>query len=216
MENEYVLRLQDYEGYSNCFVECFGVAFDRVLCVRHMGKKRDNPHYHFCLRTTYDKRDSLARHLKKFFTKGKGNKHMSLKKWDGKTEALSYMFHEDSGPVFVKGYQDSDIELFKNLDKEIRAKHVKPGDVCQLILDQILKAHDGASLMQREPFKTQKFIFRYLYYHFLRNSDWMPNRFQFERYINRVRMLYVNSVHDIYPQKANDYCDQLYSEYFGR
>ena len=215
MENEYVLRLQDHEGYRELFDSCFGAAFDRVLCVRHTGKRRDNPHYHFCLRTTYDKRDSLARHLKKFFTKGKGNKHMSLKCWDGREEALSYLFHEDGGPEMVRGYSEDDIQRLKAMDLKIRESHVKPLDVCEVVLQQINESKTHVIDWGREAHKSRKVVFRFLYQYYLKKGEWMPNKYQMERYINRVRMLVVLQDPDRRKGMEHTYCEQMYDEWFG-
>lgn len=101
---EYVLRLQALDGYSSKFDEVFGDRFSRVLCVHHLGKKRDNPHYHFCLTTDY-KSDALRKYLKGHFNLAKGNKHLSLKSWDGDEKACSYLFHEGTEALISKGFE---------------------------------------------------------------------------------------------------------------
>lgn len=209
-----MLRLQEYQGYSDSFVSVFGDRFDRLLCVRHLGKSRENPHYHFVFRTDY-KDSALRKYLKLHFTQGKGNGHMSLKPWDGQDEALSYMFHEGTDPIMNKGFSQDEINGLKEKDLSVRESHVKASDMCQLILDEIMALPNGPSVMQREVYKTRRYIFGFIYSYFLKKGEWMPNRFQFERYINRIRMLYVIQNCDKYKCIGSAYADQLFTEYFG-
>lgn len=185
-----MLRLQDYQGYRESFDSVFGDRFVRLLCVKHLGKSRENPHYHFVFRTDY-KDSALRKYLKSQFTQGKGNGHMSLKPWDGQDEALSYMFHEGTEPVMNKGYTQDEINGYKEKDLTIRESHVKPGDVCGVMVEKLKAKHPRYSDQI-----DRKNIFTELYKYYKAKGDWLPNRYQMERYINKVRMILTPDVKD--------------------
>ena len=116
---DYVLRLQALDGYSSKFDDVFSDRFTRVLCVHHTGKKGDNPHYHFCFTTDY-KKDALRKYLKGHFDLATGNKHLSLKDWDGDQKACSYLFHEGTPLVMSRGFSEKEIEDFKRINEIVK------------------------------------------------------------------------------------------------
>jgi len=90
----YCVRVQALEGYGSKIAMLNLVDdYDGILGVKHSGSKKENPHYHIVIRTKV-KEQALRVRLKKLFTEGKGNQHMSIKPWDGDDKALSYLFHE--------------------------------------------------------------------------------------------------------------------------
>lgn len=179
---EYVLRLQALDGYLAKFDEVFGDRFTRVLCVHHTGKKGDNPHYHFCLTTDY-KKQALRVYLKGHFNLGSGNKHISLKDWDGNTKACSYLFHENTPVVKRVGFSDDQIFMFQLMDKEVKEKMVKSNDVVDEAVAMLLQDH--------KPDKRR--MFNVLFDIYVRRGDWLPNRFQWERLVNKTRLEHARS-----------------------
>lgn len=120
----YFIRLQQLEGYADLlrtFVE--QSDYPKVYALAHKGEKSDpNPHWHIALTTTV-KEKAFRKRMNAVFNKGKGNGHCSIKQWDGKLEAMSYMFHEedDMGKPFInKGYTEEDTKLFKKMNKEVK------------------------------------------------------------------------------------------------
>lgn len=94
----------------------------RLLAVRHNGSLEENQHMHMCI--TFDPPqpiDTVRAYFKRHFNV-KGNKEYSIKKWDGDTKALSYMFHEGSDICANKGYTTDDIDQFKKQDTEVKQK----------------------------------------------------------------------------------------------
>lgn len=202
MAYQYVLRLQEHKGYSDSFDVVFGVRFDRVLCVRHTGKTGENPHFHFVFKTDY-KDSALRKYLKGHFNQGKGNGHMSLKEWDGRDDAVSYMFHEGGDPILNKGWEDDEIRRLREKDKVIRSEMVDPKGVCDIIAEVMKVEYERLSDQQ-----DRKNIFTQLFYYYKKRGDWFPNKFQCERYINKIRML-------VTPDRNDGWLINLmYNEYF--
>lgn len=109
MENVgYLVRIQALEEYGSR-ISLFEMREDYVgvLAVKHEGSKQDNPHYHIVIRTNVNQQ-AFRKRMKLVFPEGKGNKHMSIKCWDGRIDALSYLFHEahDTPIVCRKGITD--------------------------------------------------------------------------------------------------------------
>jgi len=174
---DYVLRLQALDGYSNKFDEVFGDRFSRVLCVHHTGRNGNNPHYHFCFTADY-KKDALRKYLKGHFNLAKGNRHLSLKDWDGRKEACSYLFHEGTEALISRGFTEEEITEFKEMDTLIQSKMVKP----QQVVDKAVEILSPA----RDPDKRA--IFGVLFKIYVDNGEWLPNKFQWERVVNKVRL----------------------------
>jgi len=173
----YVLRLQALDGYSNKFDEVFGDRFSRVLCVHHTGRTGNNPHYHFCFTADY-KKDALRKYLKGHFDLARGNKHLSLKDWDGRKEACSYLFHEGTEALISKGFTAEEITEFKEMDTLIQSKMIKPNMVVDKAVTILKEARDP----------DKRTIFGVLFQIYVDNGEWLPNKFQWERVINKVRL----------------------------
>lgn len=173
---DYVLRLQALDGYSNKFLEIFGDRFSRVMYVFHTGKKGDNPHYHFCLTCDY-KKPALRAELKKYFNLAKGNRHLSLKTWDGSERACSYLFHEGTEPVVIRGFTDIEVEKFReaNQDIQLEIKDKSPNRICTAMYEKF-KGH--------QPSKFQ--LFSSIMDECRFNGSFYPNKFQMDRWIMKI------------------------------
>jgi len=175
----YVLRLQALDGYQAKFNEVFGDRFNRVLCVHHTGRNGDNPHYHFCLSTDY-KKQALRVYLKGHFDLAKGNKHLSLKDWDGQSKACSYLFHEGTTELISKGFSEDEVKKFKESNAVIQAKFVKPNQVVDRAVE-ILRQKQSKE-------QSKQVVFDTLFDIYAESGEWLPNKFQWERMINKVRL----------------------------
>lgn len=199
----YVLRLQAHDGYSNKFNDVFSdERFFKILCVPHTGRKGDNPHYHFCISCDY-KKQALRAHLKKHFNLGSGNRHISLKDWDGHSKALSYMFKEGTDPVFNRGYSDEDVKGFKELNASIQEviKNNSPTTIVQECIEHF----------KDQPDKVGEFaVFKWLMYRLKENGDWIPNKFQMERWILRVQTGVLDG------KDYDQWLDHKFQEWFRR
>lgn len=200
---DYVLRLQALDGYHAKFDEVFGDRFSRVLCVHHLGKKRDNPHYHFCLTTDY-KSDALRKYLKGHFSLAKGNKHLSLKSWDGNPKACSYLFHEGTEPIIARGFTPGQLTEFQETNDLIQSKMVKPNMIVDKCIEHFNELRGNRVLWipgKREIFYKIMALYRH-------NGEWLPNKFQAERLINKVRSDFIDD------KAEHSLWNIMYNEYF--
>lgn len=123
----YCVRLDDHEGYKKIIKSLPEVHpdFIAILAMRHKGRFKENPHFHLVI-TTSIKMQSFRVRLKKLFTLGKGNGHMSIKEWDGSERALSYLFHEEDPYIILQyGYSDEDMLRFMAMDEEVKDEYKK-------------------------------------------------------------------------------------------
>lgn len=180
---EYVLRLQALDGYKDKFDDVFHSRFTRVLCVHHTGRKGDNPHYHFCLTTDYNKQ-ALRVYLKKHFNLATGNKHLSLKDWDGDTKACSYLFHEGTEPVMNRGFTQQEIDTFKTINEGIK-KEIKKNAPAKIVEDA---TEYFTPIQQSRKYRvSHKEIFIWIMNRLRENGDWLPNKYQMDRWIARIQ-----------------------------
>jgi len=65
---------------------------------------------------------AFRKRMKLAFPDGKGNQHMSIKPWDGKIEAVSYLFHEDpTCELLVRhGVDDAYIAKARLVNQQVR------------------------------------------------------------------------------------------------
>lgn len=196
MANNYAIRVQALDGYDNIIQKFFSSErFSSTIRVHHTGKHRNNPHYHLLVVTDYEQQ-TLRKAMNKVLTKAKGNKHVSVKDWDGKVRAVGYLFHEDTEPDMIRGdkfpktFVDEARELNKTIQEEIHKNTV--GKVC-----------DQATLYFASYGKrvTDAMLFSYLYDHYHKSGEWLPNRYQFERYIVRIRANLAQTKAEVYDHK---------------
>jgi len=173
---DYVLRLQALDGYANKFNEIFGDRFSRCMYVYHTGKKGDNPHYHFTLTCDY-KQPALRAELNKHFNLAKGNRHLSLKKWDGNPKACSYLFHEGTEPVVIRGFSEGEVNEFRQANNDIQddIKDKSPNRMCITMYEKF---------KGRNPTKWE--LFSAIMNECRSNGSWFPNKYQMERWIMKI------------------------------
>lgn len=198
----YLLRLQALDGYLNKFQSVFvdNPRFTRVLAVHHTGKKKDNPHYHFVIDCDY-KTQALRVMLKKEFTLAKGNRHLSLKQWDGDEKACSYLFHEGTEAIISKGYTWEEITKFKESDIAIRSEMTKASDIVVEVAEYFKRSSSKPS--QRDVFYRLIDLFR-------NRGDWLPDRYRATRYVVKVFALLAEDDDD----KWRAFKNNLFNEYF--
>jgi len=128
----YCVRVDALDGYTDKIPMLKAhLDFIAIVGVKHKGASQENPHFHFVIKSKV--KDQAFRHrLRQIFDQGKGNGHMSIKSWDGKEEAISYLFHEDPDAMLVIQHNISDetIASAKKLNKQIS----------QMVLDAKTKA----------------------------------------------------------------------------
>ena len=176
---DYVLRLHAVDGYAATFSNVFTSRFSRCMYVYHTGKKGDNPHYHFCLTCDY-KQPALRAELKKYFNLAKGNRHLSLKKWDGNPKACSYLFHEGTEPVVLKGFSQEEVDVFREANKDIQdeIKDKSPNKLCATMYEKFKGT---------QPSKFQ--LFSAIMNECRSNGSFFPNKFQLERWLMKIEAM---------------------------
>jgi hypothetical protein len=150
----------------------------KALAVRHMGGKKEVPHYHIVIDhpQTFDVRTWF----KDTFNKGQGNKHHSIKEADDSDNSLSYLFHENIDEECITynlNYTQDDIDRFIDLNRVVQSAMVTPLEVCKKLAEEILK--------ENLP-RNYKNIIRLIYHHFKSTGSWIPDRRQTERYLHKI------------------------------
>lgn len=144
----FFVRVNEHEGYEETLRSLHETHADysRLLCVRHVGKFKENPHFHFAVDITKEmKPETFRARMKKLFNKDKGNAHMSIKSWDGSEKVLSYMLHED--PVIIinqYGHTDEDVKRYAALDADVKKAYKRTGcsSSTQFMTQQAIDAFD--------------------------------------------------------------------------
>lgn len=107
----FFIRVNAYESYEEKIRMLATTAdYRSVFAVRHKGKKGENVHYHIIIVTRVQPQAFRVR-MKKIFDQGKGNEHMSIKRFDGNEDTYAYCFHEDEAAIIVReGISDELLE----------------------------------------------------------------------------------------------------------
>lgn len=116
----YCFRVDARDGYL-AKLNSLQLQYESVVIAKHTGRKGENPHYHAVIKTSI-KDQAFRKRMKSIFTEGKGNSHMSIKPWDGKIEAVSYLFHEDPSAELLcrHGVSDQYIEEARKINQRVR------------------------------------------------------------------------------------------------
>lgn len=203
---QYFLRLQALDGYKEIASKVFLTdRFSSVLSVHHTGKKGNNPHYHFCLTTDY-KKDALRKELKKHFVLAKGNRHLSLRDWDGDTKACSYLFHEGTEAILRKGYTDEMIQKYKDTNDVVQSKLVKPIHIVDKVVEHF-KQKSYRSMYSRD---NNLEVFEYMMSMIKSSGEWLPNKFQASRYMLMIKAKLAET-----PTQENLLWQELYQDWFS-
>jgi len=147
----YCLRLQALEGYREKITTMTLVEdYTALLAIKHDGNTKENPHYHIVIRTKV-KDQAFRVRMKKTFPDGKGNGHMSMKAWDGRDEAFSYLFHElepDEKEQIIasKGLDEARIQELRTLNNNIKTKVKEAAKKASWTLEEDAYTHFRALL----------------------------------------------------------------------
>lgn len=204
--NEYHLRVNEFDGYYDTLVKLFDDdIFTWVLMVHHRGKKKENPHFHAVFRT--DKvEDDLRKLFKANLTQAKGNKNYSLRVTDENEKVKSYLFHEESPVEYSKGVPSEEIEYYqvKNQEVQKELKENTPNKVIDSVVQKLTDWHKE----KRVPPHT--LCFRLIMEELISRGDWIPNKFQVERWINKVRAIFASRSES----NKRDFIRTLYGEWY--
>lgn len=186
----YCIRIDARENYSDkirALVLC--PDYTAIAGIKHKGNTGENPHYHLVIRTGL-KDQALRVRLRKIFDQGKGNQHMSMKQWDGNSDAISYLFHEDAkADLFVKkNITDEFIEACRARNVRVQeavkeakksASHTLEEDVYQMITRGDIKVSTYAPDVEKEVAMQVVLVA-------LRNGKYVPNDYLLRGIVSRI------------------------------
>lgn len=219
--NHISIRLNQVEGFRQKMLDFFsGEDYECVFIISHQGKHKDNPHWHLAVITKCTIQTLRARlHAA---VGCKGNKQVSMKKWDGKRKYIQYCLHECKT---IDEVNDT-IEVNRNyagqwwtddeLKEMLRLTTVITDNIIQnrpkKVMIEIFERLD----MSRG--YTDQCLFREIMRYYIDKGDWLPNKHQAERYINYLKMMIAEVRDQVRDDTQNmDYfIDRLYENYFLR
>lgn len=222
--NKFCVRINLYDGYESKIKEFYSdrESYPKVFIGFHIGKSGENPHYHIV--HTVDKSvttSAMRKRFKTVFTLGKGNGHISLKEWDGKIDAIAYIYHEDMQlvPTLTHGFTDEEIVQAKAINSEHQAtiKGGSPTKMLEQVYERIMSA-DGSKKqcnVVTGKYEFVKFSHSYLFGCILdwykAKGDWMPNRFQLVRYIMKLQSM-INCHEEDWERLKGEWYTEMFQE----
>jgi len=95
------------------------IMSEKLFIVSHTGERTEKEHIHIAMVLVQEAtKQTLDNRLKKIFPV-KGSDYSS-KVWDGKEEAISYMFHDPNHSILIhKGYDIEDIARYRELHRKV-------------------------------------------------------------------------------------------------
>lgn len=193
----YCVRVDALDGYLDKIPMMKAYEdFSSIIGVKHHGASKENPHYHFVVKTNA-KDQAFRVRLRKIFDQGKGNGHMSIKPWDGKREAISYLFHEDPDATLVIQHNIS--------DETVSEAKVVNRQISQMVLDAKTKASWRAEEIVYEELKNQPKPYRgynntdigaKLLLTCLRTGKYTPQPWLIRAMVERIQFKLLNGVEE--------------------
>jgi len=182
----YCVRVQALDDYKQRVYNLSVLPttdYQSMIAVKHLGKNKENEHYHFVIKTNI--RDQAFRvRMRKVFDKGKGNEHMSIKTWDGNIDAISYLFHEDENAEIIarKNVSDETIVKAKERNAEVQQKIAKAKTRASWTIEEELLQHYRRTGVKPTTYTIAKDIVL----HALRLDKYVPNDFQLKAMASKI------------------------------
>jgi len=201
--NGYCVRVDALDGYADKIAMLSAHSdFQSIVGVKHLGTTKENPHYHFVIKTVV-KDQAFRVRLRQIFNAGKGNGHMSIKSWDGRPEAISYLFHEDPDAVLVIQYNVSDetISEAKVLNRQVQqmvldAKTKASWRAEEIVYEQLVKERAGWRDFCRPSGFTDVQIATRLILTCLRTGKYAPQQWLVRAMTERIQFKLLNGVEE--------------------
>lgn len=178
------MRLKKCEEYEQRVQALeFVTDYLTILCYQHEADKElPHEHYHLVIATAVEAK-AFRKRMVKVFDKGKGNGHMSIKPWDGRDEAYSYLFHEGTEKqILNKGHPPARIQQFREMNIKVQALMADAKKKASWLLeDEVL--NDSALNKDSDSFEIGRTIVRTA----LLKNKYHPNDFQLRLMVDRIR-----------------------------
>ena len=187
--HHYFIRINEYPGYAeliNGLAE--STRFPLFLVIKHDGSTKENPHFHLVL-STIQKVATLRAYLKTIFKEGRGNAHMSIKKWDGNERAIQYLYHEqDCAVVHSKGFTPEFLTEQRTKAKLFTATKSKyTTNLYDCVIEQIYQNDDNLGDLINEHKWDHRRICMLIWDCCKSQDKSYPNKFLLESLIRKVQ-----------------------------
>jgi len=184
------MRLQALEGYvEKIRAMTYCEDYEGLLAVRHKGTHtKENPHYHIVIKCKLELQ-TFRKRMKKIFSDGKGNAHMSITNWDGNDKVYSYCFHEDPDQELVarKGITDEFLDRMRAQNLLIQEEVKKAKDKAAWTLEDDAYNHYVVNKQENGRFPHETEIGKFMILKALRNGKYIPQRWLLVAMIQRVQ-----------------------------
>jgi len=204
----YCVRIQAFEEYgSKILMLPQNTDYASIVGIKHHGKGGENHHYHLVVATQV--RDQAFRvRLRKIFDKGKGNEHMSIKTWDGKIDAIAYLFHESpDGPLHIQHeVSDKTIEEARQMNRDVQEKVLIAKEKASWkIEDELFNYYKKSNLMP-----DIHFICRDIILYALRHDKYVPNDFLLKAMAYKLQFRLIDGDLIVEDEFARSYVARLF------
>jgi hypothetical protein len=219
--NGIMIRVNLQEGYTEKLTTFLSnEEYECVFMVKHEGKLKDNPHYHIGMITQATIQTVRARLKQSLETQG--NKLYSMKKWDKDKKFIQYCLHECDTMDEVRSavkinknysgiwYSEATLEQLLQASKVIQ-DNIKANSPHKVMIEVY-------NTIDWELVRSDRDIFKFIMRAYIDRGDWLPNRYQIERYMNYIKVMRAQ----ILDKTSGDgnaqerFLDGLYDNYFLR
>jgi len=209
----YCVRVQALDGYLDK-ISALTLCPDyiSIVAVKHLGKKKDNPHYHFVIKTQV-KDQAFRVRMKKVFDMAKGNAHMSIKNWDGDIDAISYLFHEDEREEIIvlrKNISDETIAKALERNRDVQEKVEKAKERASWRLEETLYQQIITRPEQVQKSMTEWDIAHELILLALRNDKYVPNDYLLKAMASKIKFKLLKGDLNAEEKFAREYMMKVY------
>jgi len=201
------IRIDALDGYKEklSMLTCHK-DFESIIAVQHRGSSKENLHYHLVVKTKVEDQAMRVR-MRKIFDKGKGNGHMSQKRWDGNEDAISYLFHEDADTELLLSHNITDEQITRckerNLDVRKVVEEAKNKASCKLE-PIVLK------MLDRKYGHSDHHIAKLLFLTALRMGKHAPNSYQCKRMVASIQFQLCDGNEQAEERLAQAFADEVY------
>lgn len=159
-----------------------------MIAAFHKGNRGENPHCHICIEIQSEiQKQSFAERLKKLFGIVAKSQY-ALDVWDGNRGkgAVSYLFHEDGAPIFVrKGFTEEDLLRAREANEAVQAVvNVNKERASNKLVDRALDQFSGA--VYRLDLKVD--ILKWMLQECREGRSYYPGSFMLKKYVEEVEL----------------------------
>lgn len=165
-----------------------------LIVTHHTGKKKENPHIHFCINLNYEpQKQSFAVRIKKLFEVV--DRGYALDVWDARRAeygAVSYLFHEEDAPLLCsKGWELSEIQAAKHIAEQTNiAVNEQKEKASTKLVDKALVQFFG-----QVPTKMEVFKFMLISVH--KKESYWPGQYKIKQMVEEVEIKLSDNINNL-------------------